>query len=481
MSESYEQAHCRSVRESGAGCSVLLRKDGSFPLKEAGSIALFGSGARHTVRGGTGSGEVNARSSVNIEEGLKAAGFSITSTAWLDAYDRIRAGAEKAFIKGIKAEARAQMKPSIMLAFGRSPAEPEYDIPLTGEGAAALYVLSRISGEGADRNAVKGDIFLTDSEKRDILELNGKYPAFMLVLNTGGPVDLSPVKDVKNILVLSQLGTETGHILADIILGKSSPSGRLTTTWSAWEDYPLKEEFGDINETLYKEGIYVGYRYFGTVGKKPLFPFGFGLSYTEFSREAKLFELEGDKVRVSAEVTNKGSYSGREVLQLYVSKPEGRLDQPALELCAFSKTPDLKPGSSGALELSCSMRDLASYDEEREQYILEQGDYLFFLGTSSEDNKHIGTVRITEEIVTRTAKNLTGSAAFEDFKPEHRIRPEADISGKAPVFTLDPAAVPAEEPHYDAVRDTDPLVKKLSDDELILMNIGAFRTGGRLI
>ena len=471
--------HDRFVREEGAGCTVLLKKDGSFPLKEAGRIALYGNGARHTVKGGTGSGEVNSRSFVNIEDGLKAAGFSITTNAWLDAFDKIRAKADKDFLKSIRAEARAQMKPAIMLAFGRIPPEPEYGLPLTDEGDTAIYVLSRISGEGADRSPSKGDIFLTDSEKRDILELNARYPAFMLVLNTGGPVDLTPVKDVKNILILSQLGTVTGHILADILLGKSSPSGKLTTTWTSWEDYPMKEEFGGINETLYKEGIYVGYRYFRTTGSKPLFPFGFGLSYTLFGHQAKSFELKESDVKVTAEVKNEGSHKGRETLQLYVSKPEGKLDQPAVELCAFSKTSDLEPGSSTGLDLSCSMKDLASYDESREIYILEPGDYLFFLGNSSDDIRHVGTVRISEEITTRKAKNFSGKANFEDFRPENRSRIEG--SADVPVFTLDPKTIVTDIPDYDAQETIDPIASKMTDDELILMNIGSFRTHGSLI
>ena len=114
--------------------------------------------------------------------------------------------------------------------------EPEYDLPLDGEGSVALYVLSRISGEGNDRDPICGDIKLTATEMRDILALNEKYEKFFLVLNVGGAVDLSEVAEVDNILILSQLGVETGDALADILLGKANPSGKLTTTWSAWED-----------------------------------------------------------------------------------------------------------------------------------------------------------------------------------------------------------------------------------------------------
>ena len=143
---------------------------------------------------------------------------------------------------------------------------PEYELPLDGEGDTAIYVLSRISGEGNDREPIPGDIRLTDSEAKTILALDAKYEKFMLVLNVGGVVDLTPVKEVSNILVLSQLGVETGSVLADILLGRANPSGKLTTTWASWEDYCKEGEFGDINDTRYKEGIYVGYWYLDTVG-----------------------------------------------------------------------------------------------------------------------------------------------------------------------------------------------------------------------
>ena len=137
--------------------------------------------------------------------------------------------------------------------------EAEYDLPLEYQADAAIYVISRISGENSDRRLVKGDIYLTDSEIRDILFLNEKYEKFMLVLNVVGPVDLTPVKDVKNILLLSLLGVVTGDILADIVLGKANPSGKLSTTWAAIKDYRYLDEFGGFNNTRYIEGLYAGY------------------------------------------------------------------------------------------------------------------------------------------------------------------------------------------------------------------------------
>ena len=147
----YEKKHTEAVKGSLAECTVLLKKDGKFPLEAAGKIAAFGSGVRLTVKGGTGSGEVNSHYSVNIEEGLEQAGFEITTKAWLDAYDAKRAEAKTDFIKRMKAEAKANHQNVMVYAMGKSMPEPNYQIPLEGQGDVAIYVLSRISGEGNDR------------------------------------------------------------------------------------------------------------------------------------------------------------------------------------------------------------------------------------------------------------------------------------------------------------------------------------------
>ena len=234
----YEIEHNQIVRGLGAECTVLLKTDGAFPLDKPCKLALYGSGARRTVKGGTGSGEVNSRYFVTAEEGLEAAGFTITTKSWLDAYGQLWPEAKKRFLRKLKRSALKRGTLAILSDMGAVMPEPDYELPLDGDGEAAVYVLARISGEGSDRKPVPGDILLTETEIRDILALNRKYKRFMLVLNVGGVVDLSPVMEVRNILLLSQLGVETGSILADILLGKANPSGKLTTTWSAWGDYP---------------------------------------------------------------------------------------------------------------------------------------------------------------------------------------------------------------------------------------------------
>ena len=334
MSElTLEMKNTATVRALAPECTLLLKKDGNFPLEQPCDLALFGNGARHTICGGTGSGDVYSKTVVGIEDGLKKNGFRITSTAWLDAYDKTKEEARAAW-------QRAQLKDignMISNFLGAVMPEPDYNLSLNYPGDAAVYVLSRISGEGSDRLPEKGDVLLTDTELRDIRALNEKYEKFMLVLNVGGPVDLSGLTDIKNILVFSQLGAQSGDILADILLGRSVPGGKLATTWSAWKDYCAVGSFGDKDDTYYKEGIYVGYRYFDSTGRKALFPFGYGLTYTDFSMGKSAVTVKGSTVTVTVtgNVKNTGKFPGKEVVQVYVSAPAGKLDQPYQSLAAF--------------------------------------------------------------------------------------------------------------------------------------------------
>ncbi len=471
----YEREHSELLRRLGAECAVLLKSDGSFPLEAPCALALYGSGARRTIKGGTGSGEVNSRYFVTAEEGLEAAGFKITSKSWLDRYEELYPEARKRFIRELKRSALKRGTLAILDSMGAVMPEPEYELPLDAGGDAAVYVLSRISGEGSDRRPVPGDILPTKTEKRDILELNETYKRFLLVLNVGGAVDLSPLAEVSNILLLSQLGVETGNILADLILGKSVPSGKLSTSWSAWGDYPSVGEFGDRNDTRYKEGVYVGYRYFDAVGKKALFPFGSGLSYTSFALEAGAAAEENGIVRLGVTVRNTGERRGKEVAQLYVSPPQGRLDKPYQALAAFAKTGELQPGQREELTLSFDLRELASYDTERAAWILEPGDYVLRLGVSGADTKAAAALRLDGEVTVRRVKNCLGRPDFSDWKPERR---KETIPAGLPVLSVSAASFETETVKYELNEEIDPLVKTLSDEELCLLGIGAFQRKG---
>ncbi len=465
----YEIDHLERLRSSLAECTVLLKKDGRFPLSAPGRIAAYGSGVRHTVKGGTGSGEVNSRFFVTVEQGLTDAGFTVTTENWLNAYDDICVRAHEQFLQDLHKKAREQHTLAIMIGMGAAQPEPEYDLPLDGEGDTAIYVLSRISGEGSDRVTGSGDFRLTETEQRDILALNEQYENFMLVLNVGGPVDLSPVLDVKNILVLSQLGVETGAALADILLGKAYPSGKLATTWAKMENYPDAGTFGETNATEYKEGIYVGYRWFDAAQKEAQFPFGFGLGYTEFAVSEERVAVDGRTVTLAARITNTGSRPGKEVLQVYLSCPAGKLDKPLKDLAGFRKTGELAPGESETVVVSFDLTDCASYDGEAAAYILERGLYTVLAGTSSANTRAVAALELGETVITRQVKNLLGQPGFEDWKWEK----PADVPG-LPVVALDPGAFVTETVCYEAEETIDPTVAAMNGGELCLMNTGGF-------
>ncbi len=508
----YEKEHFAKLRRLAPECTVLLKKNGDFPLPAPGPVALYGSGARRTVKGGTGSGDVNSRFFATAEWGLTKAGFTITSKDWLDGYDAIRAEAHRQFIADIRRKAKETRQMAILAGMGAVMPEPAYELPIDAAGDTAVYVLARNSGEGNDRSPEAGDIGLTETEIRDILACSRRYERFMLVLNVGGVVDLTPVTEVENILLLSQLGAVTGRVLADILLGRSVPSGKLAATWSAWEDYADIGEFGGQDETRYKEGIYVGYRYFDSVGKKPMFPFGYGVTYTDFELGSASVSIEGTEVTASVAVKNAGGYAGKEVVQVYVSVPWGRLDQPYQTLAGFAKTGLLAPGESETVTVRFPMESLAGYDTETARSILEAGDYAVRVGTSSRDTRVCAVVRLDETVTLRQLSNVGGKPDFEDWKPERPAWtaawgaaelniPEGDEAsgepgGKAsiskatgdgrpnasaglPVLPLSAAAFAAltwPKP-YEASEKARRKAASLTDEELIYLCVGSFGKG----
>lgn len=456
MIRDYEKKHEELVRKLAPECTVLLKKDGLFPLESAGKIAAYGNGVRKTIKGGTGSGDVNVRHFVNIEEGLQNAGFEITTRAWLDGYDDVWKKAQDAFFQNIRETAEKMGMFPLMYAMGKTMPEPEYRLPMDGEGDTAVYILSRISGEGSDRNAGAGDIGMTETEIRDILALNKQYKRFMLVLNTGGLVDLTPVKDIKNILLLGQLGTPTGDVLADILLGKSYPSGKLTMTWAPIQDYPSTEGFGHPDDTYYREGIYVGYRYFDSVGKEVLYPFGYGLGYTAFDCIMKDVSADEKEITVTAHVRNTGHNAGKEVIQLYYCAPCEKTDRPYQELAGFAKTGELLPGEGCDVTISFQTKDMAAYDETEASYILEKGRYLLRLGNSSRSARTCAVLNVSDTVVTRKLKNIctgsgeewTGSKLVID-SAKYAARDED--TGNVPKIDIFTAGIAAEEAVYPEI------------------------------
>jgi beta-glucosidase len=284
---------------------------------------------------------------------------------------------------------------------------------------------------------------------------------------------------VDNILLISQLGVNIGKVLADILVGKQNPSGKLTTTWAAWDQYSKEGTFGDWNETKYTEGIYVGYRYFDSFGKKALFPFGYGLSYTDFAIETSSVHDNGTEIIVNTKIKNTGSCAGKEVVQVYLSKPTGKLDQPYQELVAFGKTKCLASGEEQELSLSFNLRDFASYDEETESYILEAGIYLVRVGNSSVNTKIAAAVSYNKTVTCLKAKNCLGNPGFNDIKSgESEV--EA-IPADAEKIKLLAEGFNTESVKYDNEYEIDDRVKALSDDELIYLGIGAFDPNAKML
>ncbi|MGI5989598.1 MAG: glycoside hydrolase family 3 N-terminal domain-containing protein [Lachnospiraceae bacterium] len=502
--ETYETKHAELVRRLAPGGTLLLAKDGNFPLTKPCEIALFGSGARHTEYGGRGSGEVNSRKRVSVEEGMKEAGFLVTTRGWLDRYDQIRAQAGEAFRKKIIREARAAHVSRFVYGMGAVMPEPEYDIPLVRPSETcitAVYVLSRTSGEGSDRKKVNGDVLLTKTEVRDILELNRMYPRFILVLNVGGPVDLAELTGVKNILLLSQLGAQTGTVLADLLLGNAYPSGKLTASWSASADLPGIGTFGDPDDTCYREGVYVGYRYFDTAGVRPLYPFGFGQTWTDFDvqvmdvslgKSAQTFAPRTSLQTVTARVlvTNVGRHPGREVVQAYLSFPSEKLDQPFQALAAFVKTEEIAPGRSQEAVLSFCPSLMASYDAQERAYVLERGEYVLRIGTDSRHTVQAAALTLGKTVRVKEGGADIGDPGFEDWKPgKSPLWRDPYFEVKAGCYqrlALDPDALVWPEPEDpDAAgagvrEETEEEVRRLSDSEAAQLLMGRFDEKGGL-
>ena len=432
---------------------VLLKNDGALPFKTK-KVALYGPGASMTIKGGTGSGEVNERHSVTILEGMEDRGFEIVTRDWIkdfeDRYTKALAAYKEEKKKRVNVlklgELMNMLKDDFRAPLGRSITDEEV---ASGGTDSCIYVVSRQAGEGADRRAEKGDMLLTDEEVEAIRFCAEKYDKFVLVINCGSAIDMAfadEIPGINAIIYLCQLGTEGGHAFADVISGAVSPSGKLSDTWAKrYSDLPFAQEYsylnGNLDEEFYKEGIYVGYRYFDSFGVEPAYPFGFGLSYTSFAIWSAGIAADGSIVSVKAAVTNTGDlYSGKEVVQLYVSAPNGKLHKEYQSLAAFGKTGVLAPGAGETVELNFDLKSLASYREEDASYVLEAGDYILRLGNSSRNTMVIGVLTVKAEILVSGHDHICPVV-----KPFEELSSEGydfeTISDNLPHIEIDPAAV----------------------------------------
>ncbi|MBD5150723.1 MAG: hypothetical protein HDT18_10255 [Oscillibacter sp.] len=477
---------------------VLLKNDGALPFRTK-RIALYGPGAAQTIKGGTGSGEVNERRSVTILEGLEDRGFEIATRQWLTEY-RLDFAQAQADYQAEKRKKMNLLRPSSimdMLAdtfrFPAGRAIHQQDVADSGTDSC-IYVVSRQAGEGGDRRMEPGDYLLTPEEEEAIRFCAERYAHFVLVINSGSALDMGFVERIAGInaiLYICQLGGEGGHAFADVISGQVSPSGKLADTWAKrYADIPFSGEYGRLNGDLeneyYKEGIYVGYRFFDSFGVEPAYPFGFGLSYTDFAlRCAGVSSPDGRHVTVKAAVTNIGeTYTGKEVAQLYVSAPNGKLDKEYQSLAAFAKTEPLPPGASQELELTFDLASLASYREADAAYVLEPGQYILRLGNSSRNTAPVGVLALEEEVVVSRHTHICPlqQPLEELHAPAHDFGPLPDglprVTIRPESFGTEVHAYGNQPPCPDDERVKRAL-RRLTDAEMTEIVVGAGMFGGK--
>jgi len=397
-------AHINLSRTAAEEGMVLLKnEDHLLPLPTGSKLCLFGKGTFDYVKGGGGSGDVYTKYIRNLYDGLKLTGEVDIYEALADFYreDVARQYAEGA-VPGMTVE----------------PELPEYLVKdARAYSDTAIISISRFSGEGWDRSDVEytaefnpwehevtlpklagkifpdGDFYLSAEEKAMVAKVVSEFPRVIVVLNTGGVIDTRWIKSDSRIgasLLAWQGGMEGGLAAANILLGHTNPSGKLPDTFAGkLEDYPSSAGFHESPHYVeYIEDIYVGYRYFETIpGAKEavVYPFGYGLSYTDFRIEVCNVSDEDAAVTVTVCVTNTGSCPGKEVVQLYCSAPQGKLGKAAYTLAAFRKTKLLTPGESQTITLQIPYYTFASYDDtgavQKSAYVLEAGDYRFFIGS----------------------------------------------------------------------------------------------------
>lgn len=418
-----EKRNRQTAREIADEGIVLLKNEGVLPIRRQ-KIALFGFGARMTVKGGTGSGSVNERHSVTIEEGLAEAGYLITTKDWLDrcernyheVYDAWHAAREKD-IEGIGISDVSGIM-QILAVVGKTPFVYPTGIPISDEDIAAadtdvaIYVVSRQAGEGDDRSLREGDFLFDETERENLARIAEHFKDTVLVVNAGGQVDISFAEKIgiKAIVFYGQPGQEGGTAFADIVSGKISPSGKLTATWvKKYEDIPFGDRYGaqgDPREQNYAEDIYVGYRYYDTFGVAPAYPFGFGLSYTQFDIDEVSVSQRGDEIEVCGRVRNAGVREGKETVQVYVSVPHGNDGAEYQRLVGFYKTPLLPADKCCEFAVRFALDELSRYNEERAAYLLESGEYVLRVGNSSRNTAPVCKFTVKETFVLEKCINI---------------------------------------------------------------------------
>ena len=410
------------TRRSASEGMVLLKNEATLPFKDIKNIALMGSTSFNFIAGGTGSGDVEEAYTVSLEDALLESGYEINKLS-KETFELHRKENEEAFEK--KNPLFAMLDPSL-------PPEIDYPIKLIKEFAKtsdlAIITIGRNSGETSDR-LEKDDFLLSKKESQMIKNTCEVFHSLgkkvLIVLNVGGVIETASWDDLPDaILVAWQAGQESGNSVVDIISGVVNPSGKLPMTFpvnlsdhgsaknfpsgvkatmtdflmasiiGSSEEKPKQEQTKNIDYTIYEEGVYVGYRHFDKKEIDVSYPFGYGLSYTEFDYSDLKIKEEENVIKVTVKITNIGSYPGKEVIQIYTSKPDSNIDRPIKELRGFEKTSNIEVGESINLNFNIPTSELSYWSVENSSWEIEKGVYDILVGSSSRDIELIGQVYI---------------------------------------------------------------------------------------
>lgn len=400
-------------RATAEGCVLLENENQALPLRTGDKVAVFGRTAFRYYKSGLGSGGlVNTRYVVGILDALKECREISLDEELLKIY-----------------EAWLQENPyDEGEGWGKVPWSQK-EMPVTEEmlelakkDDAALVIIGRTAGEDQDNKAEAGSYCLSETEEELIAKVCAANKRTIVALNVGNIIDMSWVEKYhpQAVIYIWQGGQEGGNGTVDVLTGKVNACGKLTDTIAKTIfDYPSTENFGDPEENIYAEDIYVGYRYFETFAKnKVLYPFGYGLSYTTFSIKAELTENTAEKITVQAAVTNTGAVSGKEVVQIYVKAPTGKLGNPARKLIGFTKTGELAPGTTETVTITVPKYLMASYDDggitgHKSCYVLEEGTYEIYAGSDVRSAEKTGAY---EEAFTVVEQLREISAPVDRFK-----------------------------------------------------------------
>lgn len=424
------KAHADIARNVAAQSVVLLKNDNNaLPLSaDIKQVGAFGIGAYAFIAGGTGSGDVNEAYTVSLVDGLKNANIEVDAQL-SDIY--------QAYRKDEKA--KLPPKPTFFTPdtpLPEMPVDPSLLNRVVARTELGLLTLGRNSGEFADRG-LEADFYLTDAEQKMISQVADAYHSagkkVVMVLNVGNVVEMASWRDAVDAIVLPwQGGQEAGNAVADVLIGKVNPSGRLPTTFPmTYEDVPSSDkrlfpgfekenakpkiflglDWGKDATVRYEDGIFVGYRYYDSFNVDVAYPFGYGLSYTRFEitgLQAGKSVSESDTISLPVTVKNTGDVAGKQVVQVYVSAPRGNLTKPVKELKAFAKTKELAPGESETLVLQIDKASLASFDPAQHAWVLEKGDYQFHVATSVSDIAFSVSMPVAKTAITEKVKATLG-------------------------------------------------------------------------